>query len=726
MISSIISILTVVAALVIAACIVVAVLGVFGRWGTRAVAALAFIVFVLGVAVSYSLISAAGNDQPFLSLVLFSIYNAMQMFFASSTVNPSSLMAGGAFFEPVQVFKWLLSILALSITVSALIIFIGSRVSSYSKFIFAFPKKVYLIYGNSLGASLLTDSLLEKKDSLPRDGILKKNLRKFSSKHDFVKRLLGESFFKYCLLEDKGIFVARVLSASRKDMLSRDIDPSLGSSNAAFFRDDSFILKRSAGKEVKFFFFDEGEESIQNSSFEILERAKARKIEKPEVFAFTEKKWVGEIFEQKARDEKVPLEIASLHLLSAANLKARQLSKILHEKVPKEIKQISGDEENLTEIRILLLGGLGNTGCELFRSTVTACQIPGYRLLIDIVDKICDSRVGAFQAQFPEIHKTCEVEFYSFDYRCEEFRNKILSKKKEYDAIVIELGDDSRNIEAALLLGKWYAPQDGCPPVVAVAVDNSRELDVLTKNRDYLEFFGGLEQIYSGDAIVSESLDFRAKAVNMIYSLQEGSLKDDESLRKKFKEVGLDRKNFLKKHWQDEVEPRWRSVSFWHQESSRASADYYIMMKRLMNVYSGAGNKDRILSQAEKLRWNAFHYSSGYMTMSIEDMQRRFDKNVACLDEDLMNADKKASELLKRAADSATKDHKSKQHVCLVTWDELPNITIAYNALSKDKRFKKKNCYRKIDSDLASSVDDVLELEEEFLRSLKTSNSGGE
>jgi hypothetical protein len=120
------------------------------------------------------------------------------------------------------------------------------------------------------------------------------------------------------------------------------------------------------------------------------------------------------------------------------------------------------------------------------------------------------------------------------------------------------------------------------------------------------------------------------------------------------------------------IEPadNWRDLDVFTKESNRSAASNIATKLRLLNLgmreKTGDNNRPAVnlseyltgerlenLSKQEHLRWNAFHFASGWVTWPLNQTG---------------NA-KKAKDLINR------------RHACLVSWEELEEVTLRFNQI---------------------------------------------
>jgi len=156
-------------------------------------------------------------------------------------------------------------------------------------------------------------------------------------------------------------------------------------------------------------------------------------------------------------------------------------------------------------------------------------------------------------------------------------------------------------------------------------------------------------------------------------------------------------------------EPPWHELDWFTQESNRAAADFIPAMLMLAHITeedamnTGTLTKDQtlaeILAQTEKLRWNAFHAVMGYHSISIKEMQRRFE---------IYDGERN----FRKHLDFSRRDSKARLHVCLASWDELDEISEAYRELARragDPKEEKRN-FKDNDRDIVGSIPQFLKV----------------
>ena len=260
-----------------------------------------------------------------------------------------------------------------------------------------------------------------------------------------------------------------------------------------------------------------------------------------------------------------------------------------------------------------------------------------------VVDREISHIKEHFEHCYPSLPLCCEVEYLNYDVRGKEFFNFLKDNKKIgcVDYIVISLNSNEENKLIALDIRLQYT-RNGLEtlPFIAISEKNT-EIHKTEHKDDYIFTFGCREEIYKDAVIIRDEPNRVAKAVHTVYG----------------------------------GEPPWHKLDWIRQESNRAVADFIPTMLYLAG-FTGDKQVDfqnidaahlEILAQTEQLRWIAFHVVMGYRNISIDEMQKRFERY--------------KNEI--NPLDFARRDYKEKLQVCLVPWDDLDKISEAYRELAE-------------------------------------------
>lgn len=226
----------------------------------------------------------------------------------------------------------------------------------------------------------------------------------------------------------------------------------------------------------------------------------------------------------------------------------------------------------------------------------------------------------------------------------------------DVDYIVICTGDEDLNAEIAGELQSTLTRLGGDADIFQVSYDNIIHL----KNKKGEEPQLIVSKLYTREFMDIHYADKVAMSINHIYCKGESAEAD------------------------------WNKTKFFDRMSSRASADFAPAFMKMTGI-----TKEELittdkwkelsevqlenLSKTEHLRWNAFHYSMGYSRMSDEVFKERCDIYHKDIEEK------------GRSSVKIQKDQNKYQHICLVDWDELDEISEKYRQVTGDlsKDYKK-------------------------------------
>lgn len=251
--------------------------------------------------------------------------------------------------------------------------------------------------------------------------------------------------------------------------------------------------------------------------------------------------------------------------------------------------------------------GLGKHGTEMARTLPWFCQMTGYRFVMNAFDQ--DKKADScFRASCPELmdqehngnfnnkfEARYQIDVHSkMDIETEEFWNT-MKQIERVTYVFVALGDDEKNISAAVRLRSWFEKR-GLHPQIDAIVYNSDKKEALTEITNYsgqpydINFIGDMHSSYSEEVILHSEIE----------------------------EIALQR--HLK--WGKEEE-------FWKYEynyrSSIASAIHKKM--RIICGIPGAEKliKDRteeekkVLRNLEHSRWNAYMRADGFTCSKVRN-----------------------------------------------------------------------------------------------------------
>ena len=279
----------------------------------------------------------------------------------------------------------------------------------------------------------------------------------------------------------------------------------------------------------------------------------------------------------------------------------------------------------------VLMVGFGKIGQEVLRKVVAAGQFEGSNFHVQIFDPEYEKRNGFFCSRYPGIIDSYDIRFEAVDGRSCRFADYVKRKAGHLSLITVCVGNEEVGREITYGIIDILASQGMDTPVYQCYGDKIIRNHVKDENVT--------TSVFDSEIIYGTSLDALAKEINHFY-YGEGS-----------------------------AEEQWKTCDYFSRMSCCASADYLQGLMRRLGLSKASpdvitGELMENLAKSEHLRWNAFHYSMGYQSMSAEERERRVE---------LYKKDNSVRIL---------KDVEHKIHGCLVTWDELDALSDFENAIT--------------------------------------------
>ncbi|MDL2273018.1 hypothetical protein LJC34_00470 [Oscillospiraceae bacterium OttesenSCG-928-G22] len=507
---------------------------------------------------------------------------------------------------------WLFHVLALFVSVSAVIGVFGRNLLDRLRFRFGVFETAYLIVGSGKRQLALAENILR------HDG---------ERKRPDTKRLV--------------VLLAEDISGADRDYIE-DIGASALSYSGGGF---SSALRKAGFRSatwrigaLKVFLMPEDEAD----TFDLLSRAYALAKEsgiakeRLSFYALSKSEWLPSRLETLF-GERVGYD---LHVFSEAELAARKLMQTLPPYKTIPIKD-GVAERNFTALFL----GFGEMGRQILRRLVMNSQFMGSDFRAVLVDREIDSTLGQFAEHYPGLLENYTIECLACDVRSAEFYGALDTLRTEVNYVVVALGDDVLNLEIAYDLQCYFKKRDDdLSPGIAVGVcDNTHVSGIAERN---LTFFSNYHEVFSESTVIREDIDRMARAVSGIYS------------------------NCAT---EAEVLETWYKNDPFTRDSNRAVADFFPTYLHLAGLTENelltadrsplSAGQVEFLAQTEHLRWNAFHYAMGYEKMELAEM-RRYLLALKDAEEDPAECRKNSDKRL---------------HICLVPWEELQDVSIAYN-----------------------------------------------
>ncbi len=347
---------------------------------------------------------------------------------------------------------------------------------------------------------------------------------------------------------------------------------------------------------------------------------------------------------------------------------AELLARLLMQKYPVcnavEFDEVGKATNNLN----VLLLGFGKTGQEVLRKIIASGQFEGSTMHVQVFDPACDTHGGFFRERYKTMLAQYDIEFVSSTAQSAAVYGYVRTHAKDINYVVVAVGSDKEGREIALELEALLKKAGKALPIYRC----SRTGIVCHRADGDTESYSleDAEYIYGG------YMDELAKKINHHYCGDKGS-----------------------------IEGNWQNCDYYSRMSSRASADCLsALFKRLgvKNKSDLTGEVFENISKTEHLRWCAFHYSMEFKPMDREEWDMRALKYKKDFEKwsETGEGDKPRFK--------AGKDMAQRLHACLVTWDELDELSDRENSFRSQLGETETIDYKEKDREAVETVLEVI------------------
>lgn len=329
-----------------------------------------------------------------------------------------------------------------------------------------------------------------------------------------------------------------------------------------------------------------------------------------------------------------------VNVFDVASLSARAMIKICP---PWEYMHFTEDGHAKEDFECAVVG-FGNSGQAALRQLLINGQYAGSTFRAAVFSPAFERESGYILADSPELLNRYDIQSFKADGRSREFYDYIGQHLSTLKMIAVCTGKEETNREISdnlMLYLKRRRAENIC--VVQCGHNGAR----------YQETVGSpiiSGPIFTKSMLSAEEADRNAIVLNSIY---------DHSDRT---------------DWE-----KWVACDAFSKMSSRASADFLPAYIRITGsteeeVRSGAWAPAPemlpVLGETEHLRWNAFHFSMGYRTMSDEELEKNLKTWISCKEKGIP------------CTIRMTKNTEALTHACLISWDELDALSARENAVT--------------------------------------------
>jgi hypothetical protein len=603
---------------------------------------------------SYGYLSSATSPAGALHVALRGIIRTARMFILENDYGELVNEQGAQWMEDYllpQIAFWLSSVSALVILQAALLSLFGWKLIDWVRLHLGLHREMYLIKGSDTYALMLGENIATQDN--PRQPPKKKRLVVFLIEEEDDEKKIRE----------KAVHFGGIVQVLDRN---HDLSHYLGLINPGKWN--------QRGRKY-YVVFTQKDASAPDDIQLTAEFAKKRSVDSKNlnIFVLTSSEWVRERIEavtqtKEGEHRKYPY---TIHIINEVDLLTKQM---IEARPPFECPGLNFNKTGIAarDFTVMILG-FGTVGQYTLLRLIMNGQFVGSTMRAIVVDKEIEHLRERFLHRYPSLDICCKIDFKNFDVRDKAFFD-LLKEAGNIDYIVAALRDKEMSRQAELDIRLYYERKGTALPFIVIAVyeEDSGLHDIRQNEKTFS--FGCREAIYKESVIIREETDRMAKVVHEVYG---GDLP-------------------------------WQELDWISQESNRASADFIPAMLRLAGLNGEAAEKRQTLTddpdlaetlaKTEHLRWNAFHAAMGFRPISIEEMRRRFEK---------YDGEKNTRVHL----DFCRRDSKDRLQVCLVTWDELDEVTEAYRELARkaDNANEQKRDFKNNDRSIIESIPKFLQ-----------------
>ena len=644
----------------------------------KAFTAFAVWVFMCGVAIYFIGYDYAGTGENMVTLLLRSVLSSFEMF-----LSKSNLIGIADNCKKSEVYMLCFAIIhTLALTISTLfaVLCFGKRIQYWCRGIkwrfIGSSAVTNVFWGFNERSFVLAHDIANKSTTKERFIFVDFPLHEESpSKGQSFSGILGLFSYK--------IHALRQMSGLRNSIMMRSsLRPSsVQNINADFF--DAMNIYRlkqilDKSKEIRFFILTDDEDANLKAALNMLNHNVCGNKEF-KIYCSARKTKLNKLIEV-TKDKH-------LKFIDDSRTSITQL-KMDHDKGRHPIDYVEIDKERgvvTSEFKALIVG-FGTTGQDALRflyefSAFTGIDQKKSPVQLHVVDCNMDKLKGGFYQEVPGMSmlEGKEIFLHNLNFNSMEFNQFLDANINELNYVIIATGNDDQNIEfASAIMDKAFSQRPATARRLKVFVRMYSEANRVKfdsvinvyapfgKKENYLplEFFGDTKTLYTRDVIIDNRYEQQAKEFYKAYCKAKSSSDSwEDRADKEKKKLGVERiygmRSLRRKEGQD-----------------KANCQHCYTKQRLLNLENRNGplelpewtDKESILDHegatenhwlvclynvaiCEHLRWNASHLMMGYVPMT-PDVKKHID---------------------------GTCDERTKQHLCIVDWNQLPCGTQGYD-----------------------------------------------
>lgn len=491
----------------------------------------------------------------------------------------------------------------------------------------------------------------------------------------------GQSFSGILGLFSYKIHALRQMSGLRNCIMMRSsLRPSsVQNINTDFF--DSMNIYRlkqilDKSKEIRFFILTDDEDANLKAALNMLNHNVCGNKEF-KIYCSARKTKLNRLIEET--------EDKHLKFIDDSRTSITQL-KMDHDKGRHPIDYVDIDKERgvvTSEFRALIVG-FGTTGQDALRflyefSAFTGIDQKKSPVQLHVVDCNMDKLKGGFYQEVPGMSmlEGKEIFLHNLNFNSMEFNQFLDTNINELNYVIIATGNDEQNIEfASAIMERVFSQRKEKAHHLKVFVRMYSEANRIKfnsainvyaqfcKEENYLplEFFGDTKTLYTRDVIIDNRYEQQAKEFYKAYCKATSSSDSWEKRADKEKDklggiYGM--RSLQRKEGQDKANCQhcYTKQQLLNLENRNGSLELpeWTETESILDHEGATENHWLVclynVAICEHLRWNASHLMMGYVPMT-PDVKKHID---------------------------STCDERTKQHTCIVDWNQLPCGTQGYD-----------------------------------------------
>lgn len=291
-----------------------------------------------------------------------------------------------------------------------------------------------------------------------------------------------------------------------------------------------------------------------------------------------------------------------------------------------------------SDFNVLVLG-FGQIGGEVLKKLIEHGQFVGSEFHATVLDRCMGTLKGRFEYLYPGTVSNYDLNFIQTEVGHSDFYTIIKNKINSLNYIVITLGDDKLNMQTAMDILKMNRKNNHRFKLLVQISNNSFYKNLPKKILNNIIIFGRDNEVYTEKVIVQGELEYKGRKIHEVYSRQFNLTKtfDDLDLFKQLSNISS----------AEHLNTKLKLVGL-TEEKVKSFPNKKAFLDSLTNI------QKYNLAHGEHLRWNAFHFSNGWITLDAKNLP---DKPVY----------------------NDRQNEQACEHACLVDWNSLIQLSKILN-----------------------------------------------